>query len=714
MNQPPPNQRRFILLNSRSITLLAICSIGALGGFSCAERHLESGRSVAQDRILAEIIIAEDIRALTPELEAALYDTSSLVRSRAVRALGRIGPGAAGGFNRRLAQEMIWPYLRDTSAEVSSMAAFSLGLLGKDSLLANRLVEFSFTAPLAPAQEAIIAAGRCGDSANYSLSQKLAILLNHRQPGFRSRAAIAMYLSQARSMSDALVQVALNDSIKTVRDTALYSLVRLRESRAKDVYLSFLDDPNPYLQSLALQGVALVGDTTLVGAAIERLDSDDPNLRSSAISALTKLACRESEIALASVIDNEDDERLISQALEALGKVNPQRYSQMAVNQLSEDNSLGLRAAIVSTLARAYPLGNRRLLDSLLTHGDRRLMSYFFEALNQELATAAFEKVVMDHLPGSDGPAHYAAFAALKEKGGKPPNWMTADSLLTLFEDGADMVIKSAIVEYAGERREPWFLEVALTIVRANESDATLTPPSEILDTYRSILTAVKSYAQDKVDELDRQSQINIREIIEHATRVKDIVVSREAGELLSELFEVKRPKVYQAEPRWTAAELAELLREAQRDFARAQIIFADDTTRNVAVELALDYDSAPLTCLNFVELANSGFYEGVVFHRIIPNFVAQGGDPRGDGWGGPGYAIRCEYSRRKYQRGAVGMATSGRDTGGSQFFVTLSSQPHLEARYTVFALVTEGMERLDKVRQGDTAVTIRVLPADN
>jgi cyclophilin family peptidyl-prolyl cis-trans isomerase len=111
------------------------------------------------------------------------------------------------------------------------------------------------------------------------------------------------------------------------------------------------------------------------------------------------------------------------------------------------------------------------------------------------------------------------------------------------------------------------------------------------------------------------------------------------------------------------------------------------------------------------VTLARAGYYRDVRFHRVVPNFVAQDGDPRGDGNGGPGYAIRDELNVQRYSRGAVGMALSGPDTGGSQYFLTLSAQPHLDARYTIFARVVEGFAVMDVLVQGDRIHDIVVLP---
>jgi cyclophilin family peptidyl-prolyl cis-trans isomerase/HEAT repeat protein len=124
--------------------------------------------------------------------------------------------------------------------------------------------------------------------------------------------------------------------------------------------------------------------------------------------------------------------------------------------------------------------------------------------------------------------------------------------------------------------------------------------------------------------------------------------------------------------------------------------------TRRGEFVIALDGQAAPNTCASFLALIRAGFYAGSTFHRVVPDFVVQGGDPRGDGWGGPGYSIRSEWSRLPYERGTVGIAHAGKDTGGSQFFVTLSPQPHLNARYTVFGRVERGMEIVDRIEPGD------------
>lgn len=125
-------------------------------------------------------------------------------------------------------------------------------------------------------------------------------------------------------------------------------------------------------------------------------------------------------------------------------------------------------------------------------------------------------------------------------------------------------------------------------------------------------------------------------------------------------------------------------------------------TTRGEFV-IALDGTLAPNTAATLLALARQGFYRDLAFHRVVPDFVIQGGDPRGDGSGGPGWTLRSELSRAPFERGTVGIADSGRDTGGSQFFVCHSAQPHLNGRYTVVGRVVKGMHVVDAIQPGDT-----------
>jgi len=133
--------------------------------------------------------------------------------------------------------------------------------------------------------------------------------------------------------------------------------------------------------------------------------------------------------------------------------------------------------------------------------------------------------------------------------------------------------------------------------------------------------------------------------------------------------------------------------------------------TNKGIIELELYPQHAPKTVNNFVFLARDGFYDGVMFHRVISDFMIQGGDPTGTGRGGPGYTFEDELEENplKHERGVISMANAGPNTNGSQFFITHSPQPHLNGRHTVFGKVEHGLEVLDAIREGDKIKKVEI-----
>ncbi|HJY63984.1 MAG TPA: peptidylprolyl isomerase [Ignavibacteria bacterium] len=125
-------------------------------------------------------------------------------------------------------------------------------------------------------------------------------------------------------------------------------------------------------------------------------------------------------------------------------------------------------------------------------------------------------------------------------------------------------------------------------------------------------------------------------------------------------------------------------------------------------IKIELFPELAPFTVQSFVKLGEKGFYNGTVFHRVVPNFVIQGGDPAGTGYGGPGYSIRTEIADNTFDAYYVGMASSGKDTEGSQFFITHSPQPHLDGKYTIFGKVIDGFDVVDKIWIGNKIISIK------
>lgn len=138
----------------------------------------------------------------------------------------------------------------------------------------------------------------------------------------------------------------------------------------------------------------------------------------------------------------------------------------------------------------------------------------------------------------------------------------------------------------------------------------------------------------------------------------------------------------------------------------------ASIATNHGTMVIELFESDAPNTVANFEKLASENFYDGLTFHRVIPNFMVQGGCPTGTGTGGPGYKIDCEINKNKHERGSLSMAHAGPNTGGSQFFICHAPQPHLDGVHTVFGKVVEGVDIVDKIRKDDKMESVTVTTA--
>lgn len=146
------------------------------------------------------------------------------------------------------------------------------------------------------------------------------------------------------------------------------------------------------------------------------------------------------------------------------------------------------------------------------------------------------------------------------------------------------------------------------------------------------------------------------------------------------------------------------------KDYKGVSEIQAIITTHEGEIVLNLDFKAAPNTVANFVELANSGFYNGLTFHRVIPGFMIQGGDPEGNGKGGPGYTIDDEINDLKHETGVISMANRGPNTNGSQFFITQLPQPHLDGKHTVFGRVISGQDVVCRIEPFDPIINVKIV----
>ena len=260
------------------------------------------------------------------------------------------------------------------------------------------------------------------------------------------------------------------------------------------------------------------------------------------------------------------------------------------------------------------------------------------------------------------------------------------------------------------ERHADWRYRIAALEHRARAADVDRVIAAEafIADTDPRIRTAaLQRLANIANDSLSTR----VRLLAVRASTDRDSLVRSLATRLLAPRDSTVRPPRRATPDSLVARPLIEyerlvLLWGAVGSRQPMAVIETDDGV----VTLQLYGREAPLVVEAFVRLANEGFYRNTVFHRVVPNFVVQDGDPRGDGTGGPGFSLRESFSRRRHERGCVGLATSGPDTGGSQYYLCHSSQPHLDGAYTVFGTVLSGFDVMDRIVQGDRMVRIRIL----
>ncbi|WP_309670925.1 peptidylprolyl isomerase [Gemmatimonas sp.] len=259
------------------------------------------------------------------------------------------------------------------------------------------------------------------------------------------------------------------------------------------------------------------------------------------------------------------------------------------------------------------------------------------------------------------------------------------------------------------EQRTDWRYRMAALEHRARTGDADRVLAAEAFSADAD--PRVRSAALQRVANiLDGALATRVRLLAERASTDRDSVVRALGQRLLAPRDTAARvsrrvtPDSIVARP---LAEYERLVRQWGAAGSRQPVAVIE--TDYGVVTLQLFVREAPLVVEAFVRLAKEGYYRNTVFHRVVPNFVVQDGDPRGDGTVGPGFSLRESFSRQRHERGCLGLATSGPDTGGSQYYLCHSSQPHLDGAYTVFGTVLSGFDVMDRIVQGDRMVRIRI-----
>jgi cyclophilin family peptidyl-prolyl cis-trans isomerase/HEAT repeat protein len=653
-----------------------------------------AGQDPAVVEAVAGVLQAEDARQYSDVVfMAAARHVSPVVRQLAALGMGRIGDPAA--------TPQLLEMLRDPDSTVVRDAAFALGLL-RDPAALPTLRDFVVnTAPdqqydaHAEAMTAIIKTG--GPDA-------LAIVTEVLRPWVaRARTAappptVEAALEEAwRLGASAPVRELVEFSVSPLRMArlgAIYSLARLRAPQGTDVLLDAISDPDPDFRGYAVRALTAsfadsVGlDRAALASRVRRLASDDdPHVR---VNALRALATFRDSTLIAAATDRlaDQDPNVRVQAVMTIADLGGQE-AEHALRDLVTKRPFAVQRNALIGYAR---LGGVRALAAIsdwLVQPDWTRRAAGAEALGH----IARDTVVpwLTYLTQDSDPR--VAAVALTSLIAIAPDSATVWSRQLIGH--ADAVVRAMAAERLGVAANPADIDRLVTAYRRSQRDS-------IPDAKIAIVSALGRIAEQGVTE---HLAVQDRFLGDFRT-CDDYLVRRAAQERFPEAAQRWGPVT----PIVTGRGIEDYREIARRyvagDGSGTQTLVLDTDRGRIVMDLfARD---APITVNAFLQLVDRRFFDGETFHRVVPNFVAQSGDPRGDGWGGPGYALRDEINRHRYERGTVGVALSGPDTGGSQFFITLSPQPHLDGTYTVIGRVIDGMDVVDLITQGDRIQTVR------
>lgn len=685
--------------------------------------------------ISIRVLKAEDARRYSPDLQNLMYHASPAVRSRAALAAGRIGNEAAIGTLVKLLET-------DTSVEVRATAAFAIGEIesAKDAaailgVLANRETAGIVRSRAVEAAGKIAAANSI-DPINKTLGA--AILNTLDQQARESNVALLAITAALRARpegADRVVAKFLSSPDARIRADAANTLSRIRAKNANEALRTMLrDDRDAIVRANAARALGAAEDkeavTVLNNAAVTDADS---RVRVSAIRSLGTLKDQRSVEPLLS-----QGEKLVRHGADSKSRISAEQneiieiatvLGRLLANTRNSRASELLERAIAgnpdsSELAMArFRIDPEEIEVSIDAASDARKVSIVAQLLGELSVIEPTTPEIRD--------MKEKAPAALKKLFERSSSELS--KTMPLFAEAAPDILQA----YA--RFKPADLKPVATkalshkdvYVRAAAAGALDDMPTEpeLVSALRAAYTSSLKTDRDSNDAqmailaaIVKLDKVSAEPSLREALAYPDLIVRRQAADLikangLSTRFPNADKMVY---PVWpykagNATKSGQLLNR-DADYRRAlsrkngsvQTVL---TTEKGTFTIDLLPENAPLTVDNFVKLAGSKYFDGLIVHRVVPNFVMQDGDPRGDGNGGPGWSIRCEVNTLPYERGAVGMALSGKDTGGSQWFITHSPQPHLDGGYTVFGKVNEkDMAVVDRIVRGDKILSVRII----
>ena len=675
--------------------MLRIARFLCLGSGLLAVRAAQAQQEAAVEAI-APILMAEDARRFDQRLfQLGLENADPFVRKRAALALGRLADPRG--------TPLLLAHLQDPDSTVQTEIMFALGLMQDTAAVGPIIARFGQRPGLwrETAQEAVTALARMNDprvgpffSAILRRTQTLTV---DSSPSVVIQVARELWRLGPRGPIQELVPF-LRDTMIELRQAALFSVSRVRPpSAAPDLLLALRDDI-PLVRSWAARALTrayadtagLGADAVLSGLRQLLADQDD-GVRINALRALGSFRNPELSGAVVPLLGDPDVNTRV-QAAATLGLIGGPGATAALSEVLSSREPWSVRREALLSLARIDTAAFLAAIPGWVQSAEWR---------DRALAAEAFAAMGM--------PAHPVRPALETERDGRviaqtlqawsgvAPSDAGLLATARRYLGHADAAVRSVAADIVGRAQDPSDITGLVSAYRMAARDS-------FPDAALSALAAL-----DTIAARDRAVATRVeQEFLDAVPRPQSYLVRRWAESAWPE-----------ATDRWGPAFPVETGRtlEDYRQLARRYVVGTEptryprvfiETEQRQVIELELFGPDAPVTVANFLLLVDRHYFDGNSWHRVVPNFVVQDGDRRGDGWGGSPGTIRDEINRRRYGANVLGMALSGPDTGSSQWFITHSPQPHLDGTYTVFGRVVSGSGALKRISQGDRITTIR------
>jgi cyclophilin family peptidyl-prolyl cis-trans isomerase/HEAT repeat protein len=660
--------------------------------------------TISPKQLLEKIDEAEDNRdGASPALAYGISHHQKEIRLAALRALARTAEVGTSSSALSL--------LGDRDIEVATWAAFALGEIGEPAGEAALLSALRGVSPVP--DQVLLALGR---SATATSAREIATHLGDDKPLVRRAAAIALGLMGKRFLKTfpndryaRRVVPLLWDRNPDVRFGAAYALMRLPSPTSAVKLISVLGDPDPEVRANAARGLGASKASPLALDSVSR--DPDWRVRVERVRAL-------GQIGQASL----EDLPQTSSRLEAAVEDEFARFKKGGA--IASGTSLHVLLAIVSAASDLGPGGSRILHLLEKTPWKEHLPPEVAPDLARLDCAIAFaldeEEHVIRRVRGCGGSAVLP--------------WRRDELATKLLAHKNDDEAVDQLFGMASNQDARVRVAVAVALADIDKPSATkaLVRLLESNDAYVVSAAADGLARPEKASSRPPETKEKLKVALDALVKKEDAALSvsvldaigglgKDGASLVPELEALLLDP--RAPIRRRAAKAKEAITEKTAPFGGATTALPYVRPRPVAQKKTIELRTlrgpitielfgpvAPRTIGTLVELIEGRFYDDRTFHRIVSDFVAQGGCPRGDGWGGPGYTIEDETSPLPFVRGAVGIATSGRDTGGSQFFIMHAYHPHLDGNYTVVGRVVAGMEAVDALEPDDPILDVRIV----